>query len=300
MPSKYIELKVGLLVIIGAIILVFALYLAKGYRYGQEFYSVSVVFPEIGALSTGDPVSVSGVGKGKVKNLQLFEGEVLVEMEISSDVVLKQDAEFVVKNIGLMGERFIAIRPGRSDSLLDLTTPGRGGFDAGIPEVMGMMGEAISNINNLVKILEKTAMSPETLDKFSETIKKLYEITSNLEDVSRHSIPKAEKAIDNFAVLSQDLKAGFNRNLPRVDTALSNFDKASQRVMTMLNDLEQASQRLNNFAADVEQSEGSLRLLLEDRRLYDDLRGTAQNLDSLVDDIRANPRKYINFTLEIF
>ena len=68
----------------------------------------------------------------------------------------------------------------------------------------------------------------------------------------------------------------------------------------MLDDLEEASVRLNNFAADLEQSEGSLRLLLEDRRLYDDLRGTARNLDSLVDDIRANPRKYINFTLEIF
>ena len=258
------------------------------------------MFPEVGTLATGDPVSVSGVGKGKVKNLQLFEGEVLVELEISSDVVLKQDAEFVVKNIGLMGERFVAIRPGKSDSLLDPSVPIRGGIDAGIPEVMGMMGEVIYNLNHLVGLLEETVISPATLDKFSETVNNLQSITSQLESSTKRNIPKIDKSIDAVAVMSQDLKDGLDRNMRRVDTALNNFDKASRRVMVMLDDLEEASVRLNNFAADLEQSEGSLRLLLEDRRLYDDLRGTARNLDSLVDDIRANPRKYINFTLEIF
>lgn len=300
MLSKNVELKVGLLVIIGAAILIFALYLAKGYRYGQKFYSVSVVFPEVGALATGDPVSVSGVRKGKVKNLDLFEGEVLIEIELSDDIILKKDAEFAVMNIGLMGERFIAIRPGISDVPLDVSKPVRGAFDAGIPEVMGIMGEAISNLNNLVKLLEKTAMSPATLDKFSETVHNLQVITSRLEMTANRNMPKIDSTIDNFANISRELKDGVWRNRPHVDTALKNFDNASRRVMLMLNDLEEASSKLNNFATDLNQSEGSLRLLLEDRRLYDDLRRTAQNLDSLVDDIRANPRKYINFTLEIF
>jgi hypothetical protein len=39
---------------------------------------------------------------------------------------------------------------------------------------------------------------------------------------------------------------------------------------------------------------------MEDRRLYDDVRRTAMNIDSLVDDIRQDPKKYINFTLELF
>jgi hypothetical protein len=39
---------------------------------------------------------------------------------------------------------------------------------------------------------------------------------------------------------------------------------------------------------------------MEDRRLYDDLRKAADNLDDLVSDIRANPRKYINLKFELF
>ncbi len=300
MPARQIEIKVGLLVIVGAAILVFALYLAKGYRYGQEFYSASVVFPEVGALATGDPVAISGVNKGKVKNLRLYEGGVLVEMEISSDVALKRDAEFIVKNIGLMGERFIAVKTGKSDTLLDLTEPAHGSFDAGIPEVMGMMGAVISDLNNLVNLLEQTVISPATLDKFSETVKNLQIITSRLEKATERNIPVIDSTVDNFAFLARDLRSGLDRNRPHVDTALKNFDDASRRVMAILDDLESASVGLNNFAAELEQSEGSLRLFLEDRHLYDDLRTTAKNIDSLVNDIRADPRRYINFTLEIF
>ena len=43
-----------------------------------------------------------------------------------------------------------------------------------------------------------------------------------------------------------------------------------------------------------------MQLLMEDRRLYDDLRRTADNVDDLINDIRANPRKYINLKVELF
>ena len=65
MAAKNIEIKVGLLVLIGAAIIVAAVWIAKGYRFGQEYYNVSVVFPEVGSLANGDPVSVSGVHMGK-------------------------------------------------------------------------------------------------------------------------------------------------------------------------------------------------------------------------------------------
>ncbi len=300
MASRNIELKVGLLVIVGAVIFIFAVYLAKGYRYGQEFYDVSVLFPEVGALAPGDPAAVSGVNKGKVKKISLYEGDVLVELEIASDIVLKEDAVFAVKNIGLMGERFVAIKTGKSEAPLDLAMPARGSFDTGIPEVMGMMGKIIENINNLISLLEQTVISPTTLNKFSATVTSLQKTTARLESSTGKNIPRVDSAINDFAMLARNLKNGVDRNRPYVDTAIRNFDAASHRLTAILANMEGASDKLNNFADDIEQSEGSLRMFLEDRRLYDDLRTAAKNLDSLVGDIRANPKKYITFTVEIF
>lgn len=300
MAAKHIELKVGLLVLVGAAILVFAVWLAKGYRYGQEFYRVSVIFPEVGALAPGDPVTVSGVTKGKIRDLDLHERGVLVTLDLSGDVILKEDAVFAVKNIGLMGERFIAVKAGTSDVKLDLSRPATGSFDAGIPEVMGMMGDVIQQLHELVRKLDETVVSPATLDKFSRTVTSLQSLSARLDSSSQSSVPKINGAIDDFARLSEALRQGLDRNLVYVDTAVRNFDAASRRLVQLVADMEEASTKLKSFATDLDQSEGSLRLLMEDRRLYDDVRRTAQNLDSLVTDIRQDPKKYINFTVEIF
>lgn len=300
MASKNIELKVGLMVLVGAAVVIFAVWLAKGYRYGQEFYSVSVLFPEVGALAPGDPVAVSGVTMGKIRRLGLYEGGVLVTFDLSSDVVLKEDASFTVKNIGLMGERFVAVKTGTADNLLDLTRPAAGDFDAGIPEVMGMMGDVIANLNGLVDALEETVISPATLDRFSQTVTNLQDLSARLEEVSRRNMPRIDSTLDNFARLSQTLNSGLDRNLTHIDTAAMNFDAVSRRLMQLTADMEEASARFKSFAEDLEGSEGSMRLFMEDRRLYDDLRRTARNIDSLVTDIREDPRKYINFTLELF
>jgi phospholipid/cholesterol/gamma-HCH transport system substrate-binding protein len=300
MASKNLELKVGLLVLVGAAILFFAVWLAKGYRYGQEFYSVSVRFPEVGALSPGDPVTVSGVNKGKVRDIKLDQGGVLVTLALTSDVVLKQDATFAVKNIGLMGERFVAVHMGKSETPLDMTHPAAGTFDPGIPEVMGMMGQVIESMNHLVNLLGETVISPATLDKFSQTITSLQQISARLEKTSAENAPKIDSTIKNFAQLSEALKKGLDRNISYIDTAAQNFDAASKRLVQLVADMEEASAKFKSFATDLDESEGSLRLLMEDRRLYDDVRRTAQNIDSLVNDIRQDPRKYINFTLELF
>ncbi len=300
MASKNIEIKVGLLVIVSALIVIGAIYIAKGYRYGQKFYSVSVWFPEVGALATGDLVSISGVPKGKVKELTLSEGGVLVRMDIASDVVLKEDAQFTVKNIGLMGERFIAVRPGVAAKNLDLTVPDIGMFDAGIPEVMGMMGEVIIKMNDLAGLLQKTVISPATLDKFSETVTSLRDVTAALERATDRNLPKIDSTVNDFAALARNVRVGLERNTPYIDTGSQNFAAASKRLMAMLTDMETASAKLKTFAEQMEQSDGTLRMLMEDRRLYDDLRTTARNLDSLVTDVRQNPKKYIKFSVEIF
>ncbi|MEE9443740.1 MAG: MlaD family protein [candidate division Zixibacteria bacterium] len=300
MTSKNVELKVGLLVIVGAAIVVFAIWLARGYRYGQDYYPVSVVFPEVGALATGDPVAVSGVTKGKIKKISLYEGQVLTVLDMATDVQLKEDATFIVKNIGLMGERFISAKTGVSDRPLDLSRPAAGIFDPGIPEVMSMMGTVISNMNRLVNSLEQTVISPQTLDKFSLTIANLQSLTARLESAAENELPKIDTALDNFVSLSETLKAGVDRNQPHIDSAAQNMNEAGKRFLTLLDDMEEASKRLKSFATDLDNSDGTLRMLMEDRRLYDDLRATSKKLDSLVSDIRANPKKYVNFSLEIF
>ena len=89
-----------------------------------------------------------------MESIILSGGDVLVTFNLTTDVKLKKDAKFTVMNIGLMGERFVDVSPGHSPELLDLSSPVKGFYDTGIPEVMGMAGQMLDEIRRLVAHLE--------------------------------------------------------------------------------------------------------------------------------------------------
>ena len=120
MADKNIEFRVGVIILIGIVILVASLYWLQGYKLERNAQRVVVVFGDVGTLAVGDRVTVAGVRRGKVNDLRLTDQGVQVELLLYQDVVLKRDAQFVIKNLGLMGERFVAIAPGKDSLMLDV------------------------------------------------------------------------------------------------------------------------------------------------------------------------------------
>lgn len=300
MASRNIEFMVGILIIAALAIFVGAVIWIQGYRFGQENYDLRVIFDEVGSLAKGDPLMVSGIRMGKVTDLRLVEDGVEVGLTLSNEVVLKKDATITVKNIGLMGERFIAVNPGKSDELLDLSVAVPGNYDTGIPEVMGMMGEMITELRSLVHALKISVASDENLEKLTTTIGNFEDLSKSLSEYFDRNRKSLDKAAENFLDASADLKSLVSRNSEKVDSTLMRVDDFSQKVEVVVKDLEQFARTAREFADNLNEGEGTLQMLVDDRRLYDDLRKTADNLDDLIQDIRENPRKYLQLKVELF
>lgn len=300
MATNNIELRVGLVIIFGLAIFIGAIIWIQGYRFGKYNYEVTAVFDEVGNLSKGDPVNVSGIRKGKIKELNLVDEGVIVTFILSSDVQLKRDATATIKNIGLMGERFLAVTQGRAAESFDLSVPLRGRYDIGIPEVMGRMGEMITELRNLVHSLKGSIASEENLDKFTTTIANFEKLSYSLADYMERNRSSLDKTAQNFLKASSDMRMIARDNAVRIDTIMNHVDGATRRLDTIITNLEYVATAAREFAQNLNEGDGTLQLLVDDRRLYDDLRKTADNIDDLINDIRANPRKYINFTVELF
>jgi len=300
MESKNIEFRVGVFVIFALAIFVFAIVWIQGYSLRQDNYELNVIFEEVGSLAKGDPVMVSGIRKGKVTDLNLVDEGVEVVLILSNDVVLKKDAVVTVKNIGLMGERFVAVKQGKSDELLDTSIPFPGSYDTGIPEVMGMMGEMITELRNLVLALKNSVASEENLDKISATIRNFEELSGSILDYLNRNHDNLDKTAQNFLAASKSLNKMISGNVEKVDTTLMRVDNVAARMETIVSDLEQVAKAAHEFADNLNQGDGTLQMMVDDRRLYDDLRKTADNLDDLINDIRENPKKYIQLKVELF
>lgn len=298
MDKHTAELKVGLLVIVALIILGYAVIWIKEYRFGQEHYTFEVLFPRVGNLDVGDPVSVLGVDKGEVKGIQLKGGDVLVTISMEADVVLKDDATFTVKNIGLMGERFVDVEPGHSDAAFDLGLPAKGEYDTGIPEVMGLAGRAVEELRELVDILRRNVINEGTAKRFSEIVANLQRITAETDDLLGETKPKISGAVDDFSRASRDLRTLVEENKGKIQSTVDNFEKSSRGLSEATSSLEEISANLKSITTKLETEEGTLGKLLTDRSLYEDLKKTTASLDTLITDIKRNPKKYIH--LEIF
>jgi len=297
MDNRTIELRVGVVVAIAAVILFLGIIWIKEYRFNVQRYKYSVLFPNVGALSVGDPVTVLGVKKGTVEKIILSGGDVLVTFDLTTDVKLKKDAEFTVMNIGLMGERFIDVSPGHSSELLDLSRPVVGFYDTGIPEVMGMAGEMLEEIRRLLAHLEGIFGTQWSQESFKETIANLKKLSSDLVTLLDRNKDKLEKAATDLSSTSSDLKELVDKNKEKLQSSVDNFASSSAKLDTITTNLSSLSISLKNLTQKIESGEGTFGKLVNDSTLYNDLRKTTNNLDELIADIKKNPKKYLKVSL---
>jgi phospholipid/cholesterol/gamma-HCH transport system substrate-binding protein len=297
MDNRTIELRVGIVVAIAAIILFLGIIWIKEYRFNVERYKYGVLFPNVGALSVADPVTVLGVKKGTVESIILSAGDVLVTFNLTTDVKLKKDAKFTVMNIGLMGERFVDVSPGHSSELLDLSKPVEGFYDTGIPEVMGMAGQMLDEIRRLVAHLEGIFGTEWSQESFRETIKDLRKLSGDLVTLLDRNKDKLEKTATDLSYTSSELKNLVERNKAKLQSSVDNFTSSSARLDTITTTLSSLSVSLKNLTQKIESGEGTFGKLVNDSTLYNDLRKTTKNLDELITDIKKNPKKYLKVSL---
>lgn len=297
MRDRSVELKVGIAVALAVIILIWGIIWVKEYRFRQERYSLDVLFPNVGALEIGDPVAVLGVKKGVVEQIKLYQGDVLVKLNLTKDVKLMEDAEFKVMNIGLMGERFIAVQPGHSHKPLDLSQLPRGFYDTGIPEVMGMMGQMIAEIRTLTGYLQGALGTEWSEKKIKETIKNVSQLSSDLASLLKDNKPKIEQSINDLSYASSELKIMVDQSKPKLDTTLNKFSHASNDLVKITSTLEELSASLKTLSEKIEKGEGTLGQMINDPALYQDLKKTTRSIDELIQDIKKNPKRYFKFEL---
>lgn len=290
----------GATVLVALFILIAGLLWLKGFRLERSRYSQDVWFPNIGTLSVGDPVSISGVTKGKVSAIDLYDGGVKVGMQLANDVELRSDAKFTIKNVGLMGERFIDVRTGSLPDALPRDVVARGEYDTGIPEVMGLMGRMTEDVRDLVSAVRATIGADTTLQRIAE-------ITASLEQVARHTSDLIERnqtgvdrAVNDFGAAARSLRSTAEENQTVISRSVHRIDSASVKLASFADRLDSLATTAHQVVSDFKNGDGTLSRLVHDDQLLRRWESTATEIDELVRDIRSNPKKYLKVDVRLF
>ncbi len=298
--SSKAEFKVGATVLIAFAILIAGLLWLKGFRLERSRYVQEVWFPNIGTLAVGDPVSISGVNKGKVAAIDLYEGGVKVGLFLANDVQLRRDAEFTIKNVGLMGERFVDVRTGNAIEPLPKDMVARGEYDTGIPEVMGLMGRMTEDVRDLVLAVRATIGSDSTLSRIAEITESLERVAFQTSALIERNQTGVDRAVADFGDAARRLRTTMEENQVLVTRSAHRIDSASAKLSAFADRLDSLASAAHEVVADFRDGDGTLPRLMRDDQLLRRWEETAGEIDALVRDIRSNPKKYLKVDVRLF
>jgi len=114
-----LELAVGLFIIAGMVCLGYlSIKLGKMEIIGEKGYEVYAVFSNAGGLKNGASVEIAGVDIGRVRGITLDNYQARVVLNLPWKVKIQEDAIASVKTKGLIGEKYVEISPGASETLI--------------------------------------------------------------------------------------------------------------------------------------------------------------------------------------
>lgn len=113
-----LELKVGIFVFIGLVILMIFVLSIGGFKTWSSGYYVNFEFKFVNGVKIGAPVRFAGMDVGQVKKLSLVHNpeigtKVMILGWVKKDVIIPLDSQVWVNTLGLLGEKYIEIMPGK-------------------------------------------------------------------------------------------------------------------------------------------------------------------------------------------
>ncbi|NUP10364.1 MAG: MCE family protein [Polyangiaceae bacterium] len=239
--SRSIEVKVGILMLV-ALGLLAAFILVMGGINFQPTYSVYVNFDNPGGLQTGAPVKIAGVKVGKIDEIQFRGGKVdeatgrreplvriKVDIEKRYQESVRENSLFYVTTQGVLGEQFLAIEPGSSDSpILDEKSAPVRGLDP--PRLDLLLSEGYELLHSTVTALRDNKKEiGETFDALRVTLKATGSFFGDNGDRIKTILENAEKA----SIEGNDLLKGVNDKYvkdPKIDRILTNVDNITTNL----------------------------------------------------------------------
>ena len=288
------EIKIALVAIVGILVMYFGINFLKGMNLFSTNNTYFITFDDIQGLGASTPIYADGYKVGTVDGLEYDykeNGPIKVKVDIIKDLRIPQGSKAeIVKD--LMGNLQV--------NLLLANNPRERVEPGGIiPGAVngGMMDKAA----NLVPVVEK--MLPK-LDSILTSVNALL-----ADPALAGSLHNVETITSNLTVSTRELNtlmAGLNKQVPgmigKANGVLDNTNRltanlASLDVQGTLNKVNQTLESAHQFTEKLNSNQGSLGLLMNDTKLYDNLTSTMSHADSLVIDLKAHPKRYVHFSV---
>jgi phospholipid/cholesterol/gamma-HCH transport system substrate-binding protein len=301
------ETKVGALAVIAVTLLVLGYNMLKGKNLIERSDVIYARFPDVGALEISSPVKIKGFRIGNVYGISSSDdnvSEVIVAINVDQKVNIPVNSLAVV-NGSLTGITTLMIKPGNGTSYIkkgdtlnsEVSADLMAKINSSIDPVLVNIKQAVDSLKLVLGNLN-SVFDEGNKANLKAVIANLKNTSANLNELLNSKDGALAKTLNNAETFTTNL----NKNNESLNKTIENFKTTSQKFSELelketINGLTQTVNQLQTVLDKINKGDGSLGLLINDKKLYNNLENTVRSVNTLIDDLKMHPKRYVSISV---
>ncbi len=294
------EAKVGLLVFVGSVLLLYMTLVVGKYEFGAEKgYLLSAVFESVSGLDEKAAVRMAGVKIGTVERVELVDSHAKVVMRIHRDIQVKRGSQAAIKTEGLLGDKYVEIVPASLSGGSQLSSgPGGAGAGAGggqgkpstlqpgetiqvtvspsdVDKLIGQLTAISDDIKQVTGSLRQVFGTERGARSMEDILIDLHKTMANIEEFSATLRTDGGELVMRLNELTASLNGVVGENRENLKVTMENVREASKNAELALASIESAARK-------IDRGEGTLGKLVSDDSMYNSIDSAAKGLSNYV------------------
>lgn len=303
------ETKVGILAILTVFIFIVGYNFLKGNDVFSDEDAFYAKYDRVYGLSVSKPVLINGYPIGRVSKLTLLpNGQILAQLKIHGGHAIPKNTVARLENTDLFSGKAIVLLLGSSNQFAKdgdtLSTNTQKTVIEQVEPIQQKTTQIISRLDSILTSVNGT-INPEFQRNFERSFASIARTLETLEGTAKKVdglVGTQSVKIGTILRNLESISSNFKNNNDQISSIITNIDKVSDDVAKadIAQTITQTNKTLVNLQSlldKVNTGQGSLGLLINDKQLYTNLTHATDNLDKLMIDLKANPKRYINFSV---
>ncbi len=304
------ELKAGLIAILAIISFVILFQFMKGKNLFSTDDYYFAKYENVEGLAVSNKVSINGLNVGQVAEIQpvtLPNGKIYFVVKIAIDDKFHFSKN---SNLEIFEPGFMAGKQAR----INISYGG----------IQAKSGDTLAGKNQESLMNSLSSKVDPVKDQLSSVLMKVDSTLAStnkiVDEQNRREIKmllgNLNQTVSSFKGTSDEANKLLTSNDSKIASVLNNADKTMlsatstidkygkvadnldvKQLNSAVEKLSQVSTKLDNVISGIQNGQGSLGKLTKDEELYNNLNKTSQSLNSLIIDLKENPKRYINISI---
>lgn len=297
------ESKVGILAAFAITVLIIGYNFLRGenvFTSSKEYYGK---YEKIEGLFASNPVLINGYKVGHVSSVKMDNKtlELTVGIKVAGDIKIPANSIMKIVNNDMIGSKAVAIIFGDSKEMAKdgqfLEASQDQGIAQAVSDVLTPLTQRVNSVLGNIDTAVAGADLSTTLKDASLALKSFKETADKLNNLLDGKGAQIDAILSDVQNTTKDLKG----LTPKIDAIVADIDATTSGLSelefkSLANQIQNLASELEKTTTAINNSEGSLGLMVNDKKMYNDLDATILKLKSLIEDIEKYPKRYFSLT----